>query len=182
MLASRPKSSACLSQINQGSVKLLHLLSGASTKFYRLCSKDIRILHPHRSGEAMTTKSDYSMPKHADDGFPKNWTCNEILYNTKYFANIWCWQQIDDTVTVMKQNINKVAERGENLDNLGQQTEVLAQNSNDFNNRARGIRREMTWKNNKMKIWIGLAVLFIVLVVVIPLGMFSITPAIILCC
>lgn len=73
----------------------------------------------------------------------------------------------------MKQNINKVAERGENLDHLGQQTEVLQQKSQDFTKRARAVRLEMRWKNNKMKIWIGLAVLFIILVVVIPLGRFS---------
>ena len=82
------------------------------------------------------------------------------------------YQQIDDTVHIMKQNLHKASERGSQIDNLNETTRNLDKNSALFKRGARDLRLEMAWKNNKMRCWIALAIVFIILVVVVPIGTF----------
>lgn len=82
------------------------------------------------------------------------------------------YQQIDDTVHIMKQNLHKASERGSQIDNLNETTRNLDKNSALFKRGARDLRLEMAWKNNKMRCWIALAIVVIILVVVVPIGTF----------
>lgn len=72
----------------------------------------------------------------------------------------------------MKQNLHKASERGSQIDNLNETTRNLDKNSALFKRGARDLRLEMAWKNNKMRCWIALAILVIILVVVVPIGSF----------
>lgn len=72
----------------------------------------------------------------------------------------------------MKQNLHKASERGSQIDNLNETTRNLDKNSALFKRGARDLRLEMAWKNNKMRCWIALAILVIILVVVVPIGTF----------
>lgn len=85
-------------------------------------------------------------------------------------ANIFNWQQIDDTVHIMKQNLHKASERGSQIDNLNETTRNLDKNSALFKRGARDLRLEMAWKNNKMRCWIALAIIVIILVVIVPIS------------
>lgn len=72
----------------------------------------------------------------------------------------------------MKQNLHKASERGSQIDNLNETTRNLDKNSALFKRGARDLRLEMAWKNNKMRCWIALAIIAVILVVVIPIGTF----------
>jgi vesicle-associated membrane protein 4 len=55
-------------------------------------------------------------------------------------------QQIDDTVGVMRENINKVSQRGERLDALQDKTDNLAVSAQGFRRGANRVRKQMWWK------------------------------------
>ncbi|KAI0916249.1 SNAP receptor, synaptobrevin [Taiwanofungus camphoratus] len=52
-------------------------------------------------------------------------------------------QQIDDTVGIMRENITKVAERGERLDQLQDKTDNLAVSAQGFRRGANRVRKNM---------------------------------------
>ncbi|PWN48428.1 putative snare protein Snc2 [Violaceomyces palustris] len=60
--------------------------------------------------------------------------------------------QIDHTVSIMKDNINKVNERGENLNSLQDKTDNLAVSAQGFRRGANRVRKQMWWKDMKMRI------------------------------
>uniref|UniRef100_A0A8W8ILU4 Vesicle-associated membrane protein 7 n=1 Tax=Magallana gigas TaxID=29159 RepID=A0A8W8ILU4_MAGGI len=76
--------------------------------------------------------------------------------------------QVDDVKNVMTQNIERVLDRGERLENLIDKTEELEASSSQFQKTARKIRKKYWWKNTKMMIIIGV-IAFIVLVVIVIL-------------
>ncbi|KAI9809348.1 MAG: SNAP receptor, synaptobrevin [Sarcosagium campestre] len=51
--------------------------------------------------------------------------------------------QIDDTVGVMRENINKVSQRGERLDSLQDKTDNLAVSAQGFRRGANRVRKQM---------------------------------------
>ncbi|KAG6371272.1 synaptobrevin-domain-containing protein [Boletus reticuloceps] len=59
-------------------------------------------------------------------------------------------QQIDDTVGIMRENITKVAERGERLDSLQDKTDNLAVSAQGFRRGANRVRKNMWWKDMKV--------------------------------
>ncbi|KAM0786926.1 hypothetical protein ACM66B_002348 [Microbotryomycetes sp. NB124-2] len=77
--------------------------------------------------------------------------------------------QIDDTVGIMRDNINKVAERGERLDALQDKTDNLAQSAQGFRKGANRVRKQMWWKDMKMRILIAVGIAVLVIVIVVPI-------------
>ncbi|KAE8214401.1 hypothetical protein CF319_g5004 [Tilletia indica] len=77
--------------------------------------------------------------------------------------------QIDDTIGVMRDNINKVNERGENLNSLQDKTDTLAISAQGFRRGANRVRKQMWWKDMKMRIIIGVGILILVCIIVIPI-------------
>ncbi|KAI5476409.1 hypothetical protein MNV49_007787 [Pseudohyphozyma bogoriensis] len=78
--------------------------------------------------------------------------------------------QIDDTVGIMRDNINKVAERGEHLNALQDKTDNLAVSAQGFRRGANRVRKQMlTAKDMKMRIWIGVGIAVLVIVIVVPI-------------
>ncbi|GAA6057076.1 hypothetical protein JCM3770_001446 [Rhodotorula araucariae] len=78
-------------------------------------------------------------------------------------------QQIDDTVGIMRDNITKVAERGERLDALQDKTDNLAQSAQGFRRGANRVRKQMWWKDMKMRILIAVGIAILVIVIVVPI-------------
>ncbi|BGP51009.1 Vesicle membrane receptor protein (v-SNARE) [Rhodotorula kratochvilovae] len=85
-------------------------------------------------------------------------------------------QQIDDTVGIMRDNITKVAERGERLDALQDKTDNLAQSAQGFRRGANRVRKQMWWyvaprrgKDMKMRILIVVGIAILVVVIVVPI-------------
>ena len=80
-------------------------------------------------------------------------------------------QQIDDTVGIMRENINKVAERGERLDTLQDKTDNLAVSAQGFRRGANRVRKQMWWKDMKMRICLIVGVIILILVIVLPIAL-----------
>ncbi|CAK9436853.1 uncharacterized protein LODBEIA_P13750 [Lodderomyces beijingensis] len=78
--------------------------------------------------------------------------------------------QIDDTVGVMRDNINKVAERGERLDSIENKTDNLAISAQGFRRGANRVRKDMWWKDFKMRICLIIAVIIVIIVIVVPIA------------
>ncbi|OPJ77114.1 vesicle-associated membrane protein 4 [Patagioenas fasciata monilis] len=77
--------------------------------------------------------------------------------------------QVDEVIDVMQENITKVIERGERLDDLQDKSESLSDNATAFSNRAKQLRRQMWWRGCKMKAIIALVVVILLLVIIVPL-------------
>ncbi|KAK8024157.1 vesicle-associated membrane protein 4 [Apiospora rasikravindrae] len=76
--------------------------------------------------------------------------------------------QIDDTVGVMRENINKVSQRGERLDNLQDKTDNLATSAQGFRRGANRVRKQMWWKDMKMRMCLIIGIIILILVIVVP--------------
>ena len=66
-------------------------------------------------------------------------------------------QQIDDTVGVMRENINKVSQRGERLDSLQDKTDNLAVSAQGFRRGANRVRKAVCQSETRDSIILGLA-------------------------
>jgi vesicle-associated membrane protein 4 len=78
-------------------------------------------------------------------------------------------QQIDDTVGIMRDNITKVAERGEHLDALQDKTDNLAVSAQGFRRGANRVRKNMWWKDMKMRIIIGIGIAILLVIIIVPI-------------
>jgi vesicle-associated membrane protein 4 len=76
--------------------------------------------------------------------------------------------QIDDTVGVMRENINKVSQRGENLDSLQDKTDNLAVSAQGFRRGANRVRKDMWWKDMKMRVCLVICVIVLLIVIIVP--------------
>ncbi|KAJ9155654.1 hypothetical protein NKR23_g1925 [Pleurostoma richardsiae] len=76
--------------------------------------------------------------------------------------------QIDDTVGVMRENITKVSQRGERLDALQDKTDNLAVSAQGFRRGANRVRKQMWWKDMKMRMCLIAGIIILILVIVIP--------------
>lgn len=76
--------------------------------------------------------------------------------------------QIDDTVGVMRENINKVSQRGERLDSLQDKTDNLAVSAQGFRRGANRVRKQMWWKDFKMRICLIIGIIILLVIIVVP--------------
>ncbi|KAL2912626.1 hypothetical protein HK105_207842 [Polyrhizophydium stewartii] len=74
--------------------------------------------------------------------------------------------QVDEVVGIMQDNIHKVMQRGEQLDSLQNKTEDLQNSSLQFKRGANKVRREMWWKDLKLKLIIG-GIVAVILIIII---------------
>ncbi|XP_051539989.1 vesicle-associated membrane protein 8 [Myxocyprinus asiaticus] len=75
--------------------------------------------------------------------------------------------QVNDVKVILKDNINKVLERGERLDDLIGKTDDLQATADSFQKTSTRVARKMWWKNIKMMIIIGVVVLAVVLLIIL---------------
>ncbi|WWC85521.1 uncharacterized protein L201_000385 [Kwoniella dendrophila CBS 6074] len=78
-------------------------------------------------------------------------------------------QQVNDTVGIMHENIQRVAERGERLDALQDKTDTLAVSAQGFRRGANRVRKQMWWKDMKMRIIIGVGIAVLIIIIVVPI-------------
>ncbi|ANZ77076.1 Vesicle membrane receptor protein (v-SNARE) [Komagataella phaffii CBS 7435] len=77
--------------------------------------------------------------------------------------------QIDATVGIMKDNINKVAQRGERLESIQDKADSLAVNAQGFRRGANRVRKQMWWKDMKMRMCIILGIVILLIVIIVPI-------------
>lgn len=68
--------------------------------------------------------------------------------------------------------MNKVAQRGQNLDALQDKTNNLAESAQDFRRGANRVRKAMWWKDMKMRVCIVVGIILLLVVIIVPSGMF----------
>ncbi|XP_063601011.1 vesicle-associated membrane protein 4-like [Penaeus indicus] len=76
--------------------------------------------------------------------------------------------QIAEVTDVMRDNVGRLLERGDQLDNLQDRSEGLATTSDQFRTTATRLRRNMWWQNTRAKLCIGVTVAVILLLIFIP--------------
>ncbi|GAB7346639.1 hypothetical protein MBLNU459_g1773t1 [Dothideomycetes sp. NU459] len=76
--------------------------------------------------------------------------------------------EIDSTVNVMRNNINKVSERGERLDSLQDKTDNLAVSAQGFRRGANRVRKQMWWKDMKMRMCLIVGIIILLIVIIVP--------------
>eukprot|EP01105_Mastigella_eilhardi_P012704 TRINITY_DN2902_c0_g1_i1.p2 TRINITY_DN2902_c0_g1~~TRINITY_DN2902_c0_g1_i1.p2 ORF type:complete len:206 (-),score=64.37 TRINITY_DN2902_c0_g1_i1:67-684(-) len=81
--------------------------------------------------------------------------------------------EIDNVREIMVENIGAVLERGEKLEDILQQTDLMTAHSGQFNTRARKLKTAMWWKN--VKLWIVIGVVAFVLLLVLIWAICGIT-------
>jgi vesicle-associated membrane protein 4 len=70
----------------------------------------------------------------------------------------------------MQNNITKISERGERLDNLQDKTDHLSTQANSFRRGANRVRKQMWWKDMKMRMCIIVGVIILLIVIIVPSG------------
>ncbi|CCK72665.1 SNAP receptor SNC2 KNAG_0L00420 [Huiozyma naganishii CBS 8797] len=78
--------------------------------------------------------------------------------------------EIDDTVGIMRDNINKVAERGERLTSIEDKADNLAVSAQGFKRGANRVRKQMWWKDLKMRMCLVLVVIILLVVIIVPIA------------
>ncbi|XP_063066532.1 vesicle-associated membrane protein 8 isoform X2 [Engraulis encrasicolus] len=76
-------------------------------------------------------------------------------------------EQVNDVKVILKDNINKVLERGERLDDLIDKTDDLQATADSFQKTSTRVARKYWWKNIKMMIIIGVVVAIIVILIIL---------------
>ena len=69
--------------------------------------------------------------------------------------------KVEATKQVMKDNVQKVIERGDNIETLIEKTDILVQTSDSFRVNTKTLKQKIWWKN--VKIWIILIIVVLVL-------------------
>lgn len=70
----------------------------------------------------------------------------------------------------MRDNINKVAERRERLDSIENKTDNLAISAQGFRRGANRVRKDMWWKDMKMRMCIILGIIIVLIVIIVPIA------------
>ncbi|KAJ5020536.1 bifunctional acetylglutamate kinase n-acetyl-gamma-glutamyl-phosphate reductase [Bipolaris maydis] len=76
--------------------------------------------------------------------------------------------EIDSTVGIMRDNINKVSERGARLDSLQDKTDNLAVSAQGFRRGANRVRKQMWWKDMKMRMCLIVGIIILLIVIIVP--------------
>ncbi|KAL5504936.1 SNC2 [Sanghuangporus vaninii] len=77
--------------------------------------------------------------------------------------------EVAEAQGVMRNNINLVREREDNLQNLQDKTDGLAVSAQSFRRGANKVRKNMWWKDMKMRIIIGIAIVIILIIIIVPI-------------
>ena len=73
----------------------------------------------------------------------------------------------------MSENLRNLDKRGAQIDQLQDKSENLNQSAQGFRRGANRVRKQMWWKNMKMRIWIIVGIIVLLLIIIIPSGTFE---------
>ncbi|KAM9306832.1 vesicle-associated membrane protein 8 [Pholidichthys leucotaenia] len=75
--------------------------------------------------------------------------------------------QVNEVKVILTDNINKVLERGERLDELQGKAEDMVASADSFQRTSTRVARKYWWKNIKLMILIGVIVLVILILIIL---------------
>jgi vesicle-associated membrane protein 4 len=70
----------------------------------------------------------------------------------------------------MQDNLNKASQRGDRLDALQDKTDNLATSAQGFRRGANRVRKQMWWKDMKMRICIIVGIIILLIIIIVPSG------------
>ncbi|KAI9228043.1 MAG: synaptobrevin-domain-containing protein [Piptocephalis tieghemiana] len=79
-------------------------------------------------------------------------------------------KQVDEVVGIMQNNIDKVMERGENLNSINAKAEDLERGAMNFRSGANRVRKRMWWKDMKLRIIIAIVIIILLVVIIVPIA------------
>lgn len=85
-------------------------------------------------------------------------------------------QQIDEATNTMQNNMMLASQRGENLDSLQNKTDNLATQADGFRRGANRVRKQMWWKDMKMRMCIIIGIIILLVVIIVPSGEYPAMP------
>jgi vesicle-associated membrane protein 4 len=77
-------------------------------------------------------------------------------------------EELNGAIKAASHNVESVRDRGERLENLQDKSDGLQAAAQDFHGRAGRVRRQMWWKDMKMRIWIGVGIVVLLAIIIIP--------------
>ncbi|XP_029371612.1 vesicle-associated membrane protein 8 isoform X2 [Echeneis naucrates] len=75
--------------------------------------------------------------------------------------------QVNEVKVILKDNINKVLERGDRLDDLIGKTDDLQASADSFQRTSTRVARKYWWKNIKLMVIIGIVLLIIIILIIL---------------
>ncbi|CAB3409593.1 unnamed protein product [Caenorhabditis bovis] len=77
--------------------------------------------------------------------------------------------QVDDVRNVMADNVERIMERGERLENIAQRTEQLQSSATSFKSTARRVQRRFCQKNAKYTVCVILTLIIVIAIIVLTI-------------
>lgn len=74
--------------------------------------------------------------------------------------------QVDEVVSIMKMNVDKVLERDQKLSELDSRADALQEGGRRFEQQAQKLKRKYWWKNLKMMIILGIIIVIILIIII----------------
>ncbi|VVT44627.1 uncharacterized protein SAPINGB_P000479 [Magnusiomyces paraingens] len=76
---------------------------------------------------------------------------------------------VNQTINVMKDNVQKMAVRDDQLNRLEEGANNLAESAGQFRQQSQQVKKRMWVKNTKMKVCLAIGIIVLIAVIVIPL-------------
>uniref|UniRef100_A0A7E4UN51 V-SNARE coiled-coil homology domain-containing protein n=1 Tax=Panagrellus redivivus TaxID=6233 RepID=A0A7E4UN51_PANRE len=75
--------------------------------------------------------------------------------------------QVQEVKTIMAENVVRIMERGERLDDIDSRTEALHNSAQSFQQNANRVQRHMCLKNLKWSIFLAIVVLCVIALIIV---------------
>ncbi|TKA71787.1 hypothetical protein B0A55_04309 [Friedmanniomyces simplex] len=76
--------------------------------------------------------------------------------------------EIDSAMKQIEKNIQLTSQRGERLDEIQDKTDALAGQASQFRRGANRVRKQMWWKDMKMRMCIIIGIIVLLIVIIVP--------------
>eukprot|EP00055_Hartaetosiga_balthica_P015941 m.98118 g.98118 ORF g.98118 m.98118 type:complete len:120 (-) comp9000_c0_seq3:3606-3965(-) len=92
-------------------------------------------------------------------------------FDNHSYALLEAQHEVDETKYIMQENITRILQRAENLDDLDDNAGNLLEAAERFNREAENIRKQFCWEENKLKI--ALVIIVLVVLGLVAFGIYS---------
>ncbi|XP_037049552.1 vesicle-associated membrane protein 3-like [Bradysia coprophila] len=75
--------------------------------------------------------------------------------------------KVDEVVDIMRQNVQKIVDRGENLAEVDNRTEALRNSAMQFQSHSQKLQQKQWWANTKMKIALGVVGVILIIIIIV---------------
>ncbi|KAL2019608.1 hypothetical protein VTK56DRAFT_9505 [Thermocarpiscus australiensis] len=77
-------------------------------------------------------------------------------------------EEIDATKKILQHNVELAQQRGDRAEDLRYKTQNLSDQAGQFRRGANKVRKQMWWKDMKMRIWLIIGIVVLLALIIIP--------------